>query len=201
MGVDIWEVISAASTKPFGFMPFYPGPGLGGHCIPIDPYYLKWRASQFGVDANFIELAGKINTQMPNKIVERVSSFAQSFLKKDIHLTKVLLLGMAYKKNVDDVRESPSFAILKKLELLGAEVDFYDSSVAIIPVTRDHRDLAGRESIKWDVGELSKYDLVIICTDHDDVNYEAIVENITLVFDTRNVLEKRGIQAKNIIKL
>ena len=167
----------------------------------VFPYYLKWRALQFGVDTKFIELAGEINTEMPGKIVERVSSCVRELLNTDIVSTRPLLVGLAYKKNVDDVRECPSVSILKKLELLGAKVDFFDSYVTKIPVTREYSDLAGRESIEWSVSNISKYQLAIICTDHDGVNYQEIVDNVSLVFDTRNVLERHRIKGKNIIKL
>ncbi|MBL6933139.1 MAG: nucleotide sugar dehydrogenase, partial [Rhodospirillales bacterium] len=149
MGIDIWEVIEAAKSKPFGYMPFYPGPGLGGHCIPIDPFYLTWRAEQFGQKTRFIELAGEINTAMPGHVVQVLEDALKERFDKNLDGAKILILGIAYKKNVDDVRESPAFAIIEMLEGMGAETGFYDPHASEIPDTREHMGLAGRKSIEW----------------------------------------------------
>lgn len=186
MGIDIWEVIDAAKTKPFGFMPFYPGPGLGGHCIPIDPFYLSWRARQMGTETRFIELAGEINTSMPAHVVGRAADAIRERLGKTLAESCVLVMGVAYKKNIDDVRESPAFVLIELLEAAGADVDFYDSFVSEIPRTREHGPLAGRSSVVWDWARLKDYDAVLICTDHDGIDYDALVEHSRLVVDSRN---------------
>ena len=200
MGVDVWEVIEAAKTKPFGFMPFYPGPGLGGHCIPVDPFYLSWRAKQVGEVSEFIELSGKINTGMPERVVSALVLGLEDKLKKRVDESKILILGLAYKKNVDDTRESPSFVIIKSLEKRGAVVEYFDEYVPVIPKTRDHSDLEGRKSITWDLNSLSTYDAVLICTDHDNLPYSDIALNAKLVVDTRNVMGRLEIKSANIIK-
>ena len=200
MDVDVWEVIEAAKTKPFGFMPFYPGPGLGGHCIPVDPFYLSWRAKELGEVSEFIELSGKINTSMPERVVSAVICGLDNKFEKRVDESKILILGLAYKKNVDDTRESPSFVILKSLEKKGAVVDYFDEYVPVIPKTRDHSDLEGRKSITWDLNSLSTYDAVLICTDHDNLPYSDIALNAKLVVDTRNVMGRLEINSKNIIK-
>jgi UDP-N-acetyl-D-glucosamine dehydrogenase len=195
MGIDIWEVIEAAKSKPFGYMPFYPGPGLGGHCIPIDPFYLTWRAEQFGQKTRFIELAGEINTAMPTHVVEVLEEALKERLGKTLKGAKILILGVAYKKNVDDVRESPAFAIIEILEGKGAATEFYDPHVAEIPHTREHMGLAGRKSVQWDTAMFADFDAALICTDHDEVDYASLVEACKLIVDTRNatrdVKEKR----------
>ncbi len=182
MGVDVWEVIEAAKSKPFGFMPFYPGPGLGGHCIPIDPFYLTWRARQFGQDTRFIELAGEINTAMPAHVVDVLADA----LGRTLVGAKILILGVAYKKNVADERESPAFTIMELLEERGAETAYYDPHVAEIPTTRDHMALAGRRSIAWSPDSLGDFDAALIVTDHDDVDYAALVRESRMIVDTRN---------------
>jgi UDP-N-acetyl-D-glucosamine dehydrogenase len=186
MGINVWEVIEAAKTKPFGYMPFYPGPGLGGHCIPIDPFYLTWRAEQFGQKTRFIELAGEINTAMPSHVVQVLEDALKERFDKNMDRAKILVLGVAYKKNVDDVRESPAFAIIEILEDKGASTNFYDPHVAEIPMTREHMQLAGRRSIKWEPSLLSGYDAVLIVTDHDEVDYAELVKKSRLIVDTRN---------------
>ena len=186
MGIDIWEVIEAAKTKPFGYMPFYPGPGLGGHCIPIDPFYLTWRAEQFGQKTRFIELAGEINTAMPGHVVQVLEDALKERFNKKMADSKILVLGVAYKKNIDDVRESPAFTIIELLEGKGASTAFYDPHVAEIPTTREHMQLAGRRSIEWVPSCLAVYDAVLIVTDHDGVDYGALVKESRLVVDTRN---------------
>ena len=186
MGIDIWEVIDAAKSKPFGFMPFYPGPGLGGHCIPIDPFYLSWRARQFGQDTRFIELAGEINTAMPAHVVDVLAKELDLRWGKTLEGAKILILGVAYKKNVDDERESPAFTIMELLAARGAEFAYYDPHVAEIHRTRDHSSLAGRRSIAWTPAALRHYDAALIVTDHDDVDYPTLVRESRLVVDSRN---------------
>ncbi len=186
MGIDVWEVIDAAKSKPFGFMPFYPGPGLGGHCIPIDPFYLTWRARQFGQDTRFIELAGEINTAMPVHVVDVLAGELEARFGKTLAGSKVLVMGIAYKKNIDDVRESPAFTILELLEERGAQTAFYDPHAQVIPKTREHMALAGRRSVPWTPAALGDYDAALIVTDHDDVDYETLVRECRLVVDSRN---------------
>ena len=184
MGIDIFEVVDAASTKPFGFSPYYPGPGLGGHCIPIDPFYLTWKAKEFGVHTRFIELSGEINKAMPNYVIDKLKH-ALVAKNKDINNSKILVLGIAYKKNVDDVRESPSVEIMELLIESGAIVEYSDPHVPKFPVMRDHKfDL---DSIALSKKSLSKYDAVIIATDHDRFDYDLIKENSSLIVDCRGV--------------
>lgn len=197
MGVDVWEVIDAAKTKPFGFMAFYPGPGLGGHCIPIDPFYLTWKAREFDISTRFIELAGQINSNMPYLVISKLSEILDRCTGKGLNGSRVLVLGIAYKKNVDDMRESPSFKLIELLELRGAEVDYHDPYVEIIPPTREHADLAGRQSIALTPEQLGTYDAVLIATDHDNVDYGLVVEHSSIVVDTRNAIAKAGIAAKD----
>lgn len=200
MGIDVWEVIDAAKTKPFGFMPFYPGPGLGGHCIPIDPFYLTWRAREFDVVTRFIELAGEINTRMPYRVVDRLAESLDRRLGRGLNGARILLLGMAYKKNVDDLRESPSLKLMELLEQRGATVMFHDPFIKTIPPTREHGALAGRESIVLDVNALKKFDAVLIATDHDTVDYAMIAAASRLVVDTRNACSRHGVYGDNIVK-
>ncbi|NIX77088.1 nucleotide sugar dehydrogenase [Microvirga terricola] len=199
MGIDVWEVIDAAKTKPFGFMPFYPGPGLGGHCIPIDPFYLTWKAREYDIATRFIELAGQINTRMPyfvvNKLAEAVDRSGKAFTG-----SKILMLGIAYKKNVDDMRESPSLKLIELIENRGAEVDFFDPYIPVIPMTREHAELAGRKSVKLDAKTLAGYDAVLIATDHDNVDYKLVVDNAKVVVDTRNACARAGIPEGRVIK-
>ena len=173
MGIDIWEVINAAKTKPFGYMAFYPGPGLGGHCIPIDPFYLTWKAREYGQNTRFIELAGEINTAMPEYVVNRTAE-ALNAKKKAVNGSKVLIVGLAYKKNVDDDRESPSYHLMDLLKNRGAEVGYYDPFVPVIRPTREHAQWAGLKSVAWDQPTLSSYDAVIISTAHDGVSYKEL---------------------------
>jgi UDP-N-acetyl-D-glucosamine dehydrogenase len=185
MGIDVWEVIAAASTKPFGFMPFYPGPGLGGHCIPIDPFYLTWRARQFGATSRFIELAGEINTFMPeyvvNKTIEGLNSEG-----KALNGAKLLIVGLSYKPNIDDTRESPSLELIRRFESLGAKVEFHDPYLPAIPKTRKFGNLTGRKSRA--LHDLSVFDAIVISTAHDAVDHEKFLEADTLIVDTRNAL-------------
>jgi UDP-N-acetyl-D-glucosamine dehydrogenase len=185
MGVDVWEVIRAAATKPFGFMPFYPGPGLGGHCIPIDPFYLTWKAREVGKPTRFIELAGQINTQMPHYVVDRLI-MAMNTQSKPVHGSKALVLGLAYKPDVDDTRESPSFELIDLLRKLGAKVDYSDPHVASTVPVRKH-DL-GMKSVKLTAESIASYDVILISTDHKDVDYALIAKHAKLVVDTRDAM-------------
>jgi len=190
MGIDIWEVIEAARTKPFGFMPFYPGPGLGGHCIPIDPFYLTWKAREYGRNTRFIELAGEINTSMPEHVVHRVAEALNS-QRKALNGSQVLVLGLAYKPNVDDERESPSYVLMNLLSESGAQVDYYDPYVPAIKPTREHSHWAGKESVAWDKKAVQSFDLVLIATNHACVDYHQLAGWAPLIVDTRNAM--RGI--------
>jgi UDP-N-acetyl-D-glucosamine dehydrogenase len=188
MGIDIWDVIAAARSKPFGFMPFYPGPGLGGHCIPIDPFYLTWKARQFGAKTRFIGLAGEINTSMPRHVVARVAASLGS-RKKNLRGSRVLLLGIAYKANVDDDRESPAYALWKLLEARGARVDFHDPHVPVIRPSREHAKFEGKRSVPLTAKNISAADVVLVATAHDAVNWRLVARHARLVVDTRNVLD------------
>ncbi|SMQ69065.1 UDP-N-acetyl-D-glucosamine dehydrogenase [Altererythrobacter xiamenensis] len=189
LGINVWDVIDAAATKPFGFMPFYPGPGLGGHCIPIDPFYLTWRAREFQVPTRFIELAGEVNLQAPYFVIEEVAKALSDRKHKSVAGSRILLLGVAYKKNVEDTRESPGFVLIEELERRGAKVDFYDPYVPVIPNLREHPEMVGRKSEDFDPENFSEYDAILLCTDHDNVDYEAIAERADLIVDTRNVFD------------
>ncbi len=188
MDIDVWEVINAAKTKPFGFHAFYPGPGLGGHCIPIDPFYLSWLARKQGLDAKFIELAGEVNRSMPGYVVSQTAKFLNEF-SKPIRGSKICLLGVAYKKDVDDPRESPSFDLMELLLGLGAELTYSDPYVPSLPSMR-HFDLPAMDSQTLTPEFLGSQDAVLIATDHTDFDYESIVAHSQLVVDTRNATEK-----------
>ena len=197
MDINVWEVIRAASTKPFGFQPFYPGPGLGGHCIPIDPFYLTWKARQYGMPTRFIELAGEINTDMPNYVIQRTME-ALNDRKKSLNGSKVLLLGLAYKKDIDDVRESPSLELIELLREKGAKVDYNDP---YIPQTHKMRDYDLKMKSKpLTAAMLKRYDVVLIATDHSDYDYKWIVKNSKLVVDTRNATANVKAGRKKICK-
>ena len=187
MGIDVWEVINAAKTKPFGFMPFYPGPGLGGHCIPIDPFYLTWKAREFGQNTRFIELAGEINTSMPLYVVHRLAD-ALNDRQRAIKGSSVLVLGLAYKPNVDDERESPSYVLMEMLTERGAKVAYHDPYVPVIRPTREHAHWAGTRSVPWNRETISAYDVVLIATNHACVNYQELVDWAGCIVDTRNAL-------------
>jgi UDP-N-acetyl-D-glucosamine dehydrogenase len=186
MGIDIWEVIEAAKTKPFGYMPFYPGPGLGGHCIAIDPFYLTWKARAHGEATRFIELAGDVVTAMPKRVVEQVSEALSTVRGKAINGAKILVVGLAYKKNVDDMRESPSLHVIRMLRERGAVVDYHDPHIPVAPLMPEHPEVAGMSSIAWSASALADYDCAVICTDHDTVDYAELVGAAPLVVDTRN---------------
>jgi UDP-N-acetyl-D-glucosamine dehydrogenase len=187
MGIDIWEVIDAAKTKPFGFMPFYPGPGLGGHCIPIDPFYLTWKAREFGQHTRFIELAGEINTRMPEHVVHRVADALNS-QQKAINGSRILILGLAYKPDVDDERESPSYVLMDLLNSRGACVEYYDPYVPVIKPTREHSHWAGKKSVEWNRVSVEYFDVVLIATNHSCVNYHELAQWAQCIIDTRNAM-------------
>jgi UDP-N-acetyl-D-glucosamine dehydrogenase len=187
MGIDVWEVINAARTKPFGFMPFYPGPGLGGHCIPIDPFYLTWKAREYRQHTRFIELAGEINTAMPAYVVHRVAD-ALNDRQKALKGSSILLLGLAYKPNVDDERESPSYFLMEMLSQRGVKVDYYDPYVPLIKPTREHSHFAGMKSVDWNRKTISAFDLVLIATNHASVNYQELADWAHCIVDTRNAM-------------
>jgi len=195
MGIDVWEVIEAASTKPFGFMPFHPGPGLGGHCIPIDPFYLAWKANEHGVPTRFIELAGEINARMPEYVVERLARALEERGQK-MDGARVLVLGVAYKKNVEDLRESASLRIIRLLSERGASADYHDPHVPVITKTREYPELAGKKSVPFDA--VGSYDAVIIATAHDAVDHEAVARVAKLVVDTRNAIRQRDLS--NVVR-
>ena len=182
MGIDIYEVIRAAATKPFGFVPYYPGPGLGGHCIPIDPFYLTWKAREFGLHTRFIELAGEINSSMPDYVISKITG-ALNDARKSIKGSKVLVLGIAYKRNVDDMRESPSVMLMEKLRDLGADVSYSDPHIPVFPKMREHHfELA---SVKLNKAVLASYDCVLLATDHDEFDYDQIQSSASLIVDSR----------------
>ena len=189
MGINVWEVIDAAKTKPFGYMPFYPGPGLGGHCIPIDPFYLTWKAKEFQLSTRFIELAGEINRNMPKRVISVLGEALSQKQQKALKGARVLVVGISYKKNIDDMRESPSLVLMELLQSRGAEFDYYDPFVSVVPLTREHAVLAGLKSRKWSPGMIKDYDVVLIATDHDKIDWQILVENASLIIDTRNVLK------------
>jgi UDP-N-acetyl-D-glucosamine dehydrogenase len=199
MGIDIWEVIEAAKTKPFGFMAFYPGPGLGGHCIPIDPFYLTWKAREFERSTRFIELAGEINTSMPVHVVERLGEALNS-VRKPLNGSRVLLLGLAYKPNVDDERESPTYRIMELLHQRGAEVAYHDPYVPVIRLTREHPQWAGIESVPWDQATIAGFDAVVIATAHACVNYQELADWAKLIVDTRNAMAAVEVSAGTLWK-
>lgn len=197
MDIDIWEVIEAAKTKPFGFQAFYPGPGLGGHCIPIDPFYLTWKAREYEVHTRFIELAGEINTNMPSFILNTTVKALNS-RSKPIKGSNVLVLGLAYKKDVDDTRESPSLRLIDLMMSEGANVQYNDPYIPQFPITRKYRFDMG--SVELTPSSLKNYDVVIIATDHSTYDYEMIRENAGLIVDTRNAMGQRGIVSEKIWK-
>lgn len=200
MGIDVWEVIEAAKTKPFGFMPFYPGPGLGGHCIPIDPFYLTWKAREYDLTTRFIELAGQINSGMPYLVVNRLAELVDQHAHKALSSARILILGIAYKKNIEDMRESPALKLIELIEKRGAHVAFHDPFIPVIPPTREHADLTGRKSVDVSAETLAGFDAVLIATDHDDVDYHQLVADSSLVVDTRNACARAGVVAAHVHK-
>jgi UDP-N-acetyl-D-glucosamine dehydrogenase len=187
MGIDVWEVIAAAKTKPFGFMAFYPGPGLGGHCIPIDPFYLTWKAREYGQNTRFIELAGEINTSMPEYVLRRVAD-ALNDRCKAVKDSRVLILGLAYKPNVDDERQSSSYILMSLLSERGADVEYHDPYVPIIKPTREHPHLVGKKSADWNRSNIASFDLVLIATNHECINYQELADWAQCIVDTRNAM-------------
>jgi len=190
MDIDIWEVVAAAKTKPFGYMPFYPGPGLGGHCIPIDPFYLSWKAKEFDFPTRFIELAGEINTYVPYFVIDRLQA-ALNDLERSLKGARVMILGVAYKRNVDDMRESPALKLMEILESRGAKVIYHDPYIPKFPPLRKHN--VDRESVALTAETLAGVDAVVIVTDHSNVDYQLVVDHAPLVIDTRNATE--GVRA------
>lgn len=193
MGIDIWEVIAAASTKPFGFHPFYPGPGLGGHCIPVDPFYLSWKAKEFDFRTRFIELAGEINVNMPYHVLASIGG-ALNQHKKSVNGSRVLILGVAYKKDIDDLRESPALTIIELLQKEGAQVSYHDPYFPFIGKGRKY-DLQMKRT---ELEKLGQYDCVVIVTDHSDYDYKKIVGEAKLVVDTRNAT--KGIDSRKVVR-
>jgi UDP-N-acetyl-D-glucosamine dehydrogenase len=186
MDIDIYEVINAAATKPFGFTPYYPGPGLGGHCIPIDPFYLAWKAKELGMETRFIELAGEINTSMPNYVIQKVNE-ALNNSGKSVNGSRILILGLAYKKNVDDLRESPSLVLMESLMDMGADIQYCDPYFDKVPPTRKHQfELS---AMPMNEKTLKSADLVLLVTDHDDFDYSLILAKAKLIVDTRGRFE------------
>lgn len=200
MDINIWEVIEGAKTKPFGYMPFYPGPGLGGHCIPIDPYYLSWKAKGIGLNAHFIELAGQINRAMPQRVIQVLAESLSKRSSKSLNGSKILILGLAYKKNVDDTRESPALELMRLMIDRGAQVSYYDPYVKKIPMTREHPNLANKVSVDWNVKSFSEaYDAILIATDHDNLDYLNLANSCKIVVDTRNACSRAGANMENVV--
>jgi UDP-N-acetyl-D-glucosamine dehydrogenase len=197
MDIDIWEVIEAAKTKPFGFQAFYPGPGLGGHCIPIDPFYLTWKAREYDINTKFIELAGEINTLQPYYVVNKTIE-ALNNNNKSIKGSKILILGAAYKKNIDDMRESPSLKLIEIFSNKGVEVFYNDPFVPKLPATRHYK--FDMESVELTSENLKKFDAVVVSTDHDIYDYDFIYENANLIIDTRNAFKKKGLYNGKLLK-
>lgn len=188
MGIDVHEVLDAAETKPFGFMKFTPGPGLGGHCIPIDPFYLTWKAREYEQNTRFIELAGEINTEMPKYVAARTLEALNSH-KKAVNGSKVLILGLAYKPNVDDDRESPSYKLMDIFDSMGANVSYYDPFVPVIKESREHSNWAGTKSVEWNKENIESFDVVVLATNHTDVDYQQLSDWNDLIVDTRNSMK------------
>ena len=188
MGIDVWEVVNAAKTKPYGFTPFYPGPGMGGHCIPVDPFYLTWKAKEYEMHTRFIELAGEINFRMHGYVVEKVVQ-ALNEQKKSANGSRVLVFGLAYKANISDMRESPAFPIIERLQRLGMEVDYYDPYVPEIPTSRHFSYLAGKKCVELSEYVLKTYDICLLLTLHSNVPYEQIAKTANCIVDTRNCMD------------
>jgi UDP-N-acetyl-D-glucosamine dehydrogenase len=199
MNIDVWEVINAAKTKPFGFMAFYPGPGLGGHCIPIDPFYLTWKAREYGQHTRFIELAGEINTAMPDYVIHKVAE-ALNERSKAIKGSRVLIVGLAYKPNVDDERESPSYVLMEGLQRRGAEVAYYDPYVPVIKPTREHAHWAGVRSVNWDRETVQGFDISLVATNHANVNYQELADWSPVIVDTRNAMAGIATKPGQVLK-
>ncbi|MBZ9764641.1 nucleotide sugar dehydrogenase [Mesorhizobium sp. CA8] len=200
MGIDIWEVIEAAKSKPFGYMPFYPGPGLGGHCVPIDPFYLTWKAREYELPTRFIELAAEINTAMPRHVVDELAKALDRRCGKALSRSRILIVGLAYKKNVPDIRESPSLRLIELIEDWGGKAEFHDPHVTEIPTTREHMAIKGRRSIELTEATLKAFDAVVVATDHDAIDYQTIADHAPLIVDTRNVFGRLGLDRETVVK-
>ena len=198
LDIDIWEVIDAASTKPFGFMPFYPGPGVGGHCIPVDPLYLNWKLREKGNISQFIDLAFQINEEMSAYVIEKISEGLSCYHGKGLKDSNILMVGIAYKKNVNDFRESPALVIFKKLKDKKANINYYDPFITKISLDFADKELAGNESIVLTEEEIKRHDIVVICTNHDNIDYELIGQHASVIVDTRNAF--KDFQFKQVIK-
>lgn len=201
MGIDVWEVIDAAATKPFGYMPFYPGPGLGGHCIPIDPFYLAWKAREFEVPTRFIELAGEINTRMPHHVIDRLRAIVDADSGRGLNGAEVLLVGVAYKKNVSDMRESPAMKLMQLLEQAGAQVTYIDPHVPEIPPMREYGQYTARRATDPGTLRPGRFAAVLIATDHDAVDYDRLLTLGCPVADTRNAIARRGLSMARVVKV
>ena len=200
MGIDIWEVIEAAKSKPFGYMPFYPGPGLGGHCVPIDPFYLTWKAREYELPTRFIELAAEINTAMPRHVVDELAKALDRRCGKALSRSRILIIGLAYKKNVPDIRESPSLRLIELIEEWGGKAEFHDPHVTEIPTTREHMAIKGRRSVELTEAALKEFDAVVVATDHDAIDYQVIADHALLIVDTRNVFGRLGLARETVVK-
>ena len=201
MGIDVWDVIDGAATKPFGYMPFYPGPGLGGHCIPIDPFYLTWRARQFDVPTRFIELAGEINTNMPRHVIDRLREVLDRNSGRGLNGARILLVGVAYKKNVSDMRESPAMRLMQLMEEAGADVEFIDPHVPELPPMREYGQFRACRALDPDRISEAAFNAVLIATDHDGVDYAALLALGCPVVDTRNAIARRGLPLTQVTKV
>ncbi|MDC0319210.1 nucleotide sugar dehydrogenase [Verrucomicrobia bacterium] len=199
MGIDVWEVIAAAKTKPFGYMPFYPGPGLGGHCIPIDPFYLTWKAREHGQSTRFIELAGEINTAMPEHVINRVVRALNTHCKP-VKGSRVLVVGLAYKPNVDDDRESPSYVLMDKLKQLGADVAYYDPHLPQIKLKREYIEWEETRSVEWNKQNIAAFDLALISTVHDAMDLQELADWVPLIIDTRNAMQGIKTNSSHVLK-
>ena len=200
MEIDVWEVIDGAATKPFGFMPFYPGPGLGGHCIPIDPFYLTWKAREYHLSTRFIELAGEINSTMPDYVVARLREVLDRRVGIGLSRARVLIIGIAYKKNIPDMRESPSVRLLSLLRAAGAQVAFHDPHVPEIPRMREYPELLGYKSTAFADIAPEDFDAILIATDHDAIDYAALATMDLPIIDTRNAMQRRELPMTNVTK-
>lgn len=200
MDIDIWEVIEAAKSKPFGYMPFYPGPGLGGHCVPIDPFYLTWKAREYELPTRFIELAAEINTAMPRHVVDELAKALDRRCGKALSRSRILIVGLAYKKNVPDIRESPSLRLIELIEEWGGKAEFHDPHVTEIPTTREHMAIKGRRSVELTEAALKDFDAVVVATDHDAIDYQTIADHAPLIVDTRNVFGRLGLDRETVLK-
>ncbi|KPP83949.1 MAG: UDP-N-acetyl-D-glucosamine dehydrogenase WbpA [Rhodobacteraceae bacterium HLUCCA08] len=201
MDIDVWEVIDGAATKPFGYMPFYPGPGLGGHCIPIDPFYLTWKAREFEVPTRFIELAGEINTRMPHHVIDRLREVIDRDSGRGLRGAEILLVGVAYKKNVSDMRESPAMKLMQLLDQAGARVSYIDPHVPELPPMREYGLFTGRSATDPAGLEPGRFAAVLIATDHDAVDYAALLALGCPVVDTRNAIARRGLPGARVVKV